>query len=257
MLVLSRRATDKICFPNLGISVEVLRINGNTVRLGIDAPADVKVLRHELAALGDAETGLSHIEAKWGKLSHDMRNRLNTATLALHLMQQQINAGLVSEAETSLQKALREFQAFDEELGAASSPPVAAAAAAARQRRALLVEDDANERELLAGVLRMSGFSVDTAHDGLAAMGYLNKHELPDVILMDMRMPRLDGPKTVSAIRRTPNYAGVKLFAVSASDPRNFGVSTGPRGIDRWFSKPLNPSSLIVEINRAFPAEQN
>lgn len=254
MLVLSRRASDKICFPNLGISVEVLRINGNTVRLGIDAPDDVKVLRHELVEGCESETCSAHIERKWGKLSHDMRNRLNTATLALHLMQKQIDAGLVSEAETNLQIALREFHAFDEELGTVNSQPSAHADV---QRRALLVEDDANERELLSGILRMSGFTVDTARDGLSAMGYLNKHELPDVILMDMRMPRLDGPKTVTAIRRTPNYSGVKLFAVSATDPRELGVSTGPRGIDRWFSKPLNPSSLVVELNRELVMELN
>ena len=254
MLVLSRRAADKVCFPNLGISVEVLRINGNTVRLGIDAPDDVKVLRHELAACYESEGCSASVESKWGKLSHDMRNRLNTAMLALHLMQKQIDAGLVSEAETNLQKALSEFQAFDAELGAANSQhPVEPS----MQRRALLVEDDVNERELLAGILQMSGFTVETAHDGLAAMGYLNKHELPEVVLMDMRMPRLDGPKTVSAIRRTPDYSDVKLFAVSATDPRELGVSTGPRGIDRWFSKPLNPSSLVVELNREFAGELN
>ncbi len=254
MLVLSRRAADKVCFPNLGITVEVLRINGNTVRLGIDAPDDVKVLRHELATCYEPEARCSPLENNWGKLSHDMRNRLNTAMLALHLMQKQIDAGLVSEAETSLQKALRGFQAFDEELGAANPHH---AVETDVQRRALLVEDDANERELLAGILQMSGFAVDTARDGLAAMGYLNKHQLPDVVLMDMRMPRLDGPKTVSAIRRTPNYSDVKLFAVSATDPRELGVSTGPRGIDRWFSKPLNPSSLVVELNREFTGELN
>ncbi len=254
MLVLSRRATDKICFPNLGISVEVLRINGSTVRLGVDAPEDVQVLRHELMASYDPKACSASGLSKWGKLTHDMRNRLNTAMLALHLMQKQIDAGLVSEAETNLQKALAEFPAFDEELGAASpqrpsEPEV--------RPRALLVEDDANERELLAGILRMSGFTVDTARDGLAAMGYLNKHELPEVVLMDMRMPRLDGPKTVSAIRGTPDYSGVKLFAVSATDPRELGVSTGPRGVDRWFSKPINPSSLVVELNRAFSGQLN
>ena len=254
MLVLSRRASDKVCFPNLGISVEVLRINGNAVRLGIDAPDDVKVLRHELVERYESEMCSTQDQEKRGKLSHDMRNRLNTAMLALHLMQKQIDAGLVSEAETTLQKALGEFQVFDEELGAANShrgvePDV--------QRRALLVEDDANERELLAGILRMSGFAVDTAHDGLAAMGYLNNNELPEVVLMDMRMPRLDGPKTVSAIRGTPNYSGVKLIAVSATDPRELGVSTGPRGIDRWFAKPLNPSSLVVELQREFAAALN
>ncbi len=49
MLVLSRGQTDKIVFPNLDITIEVLRIEGNRVRVGINAPKDISVLRHEIA----------------------------------------------------------------------------------------------------------------------------------------------------------------------------------------------------------------
>ncbi len=252
MLVIARRASDKFCFPNLGISVEVLRIKGKTVRLGIDAPDDVKVLRHELAT--GVQSSMTPAEKKWRELSHELRNRVNTTALALHLMQMHLEAGRVGDAENTLQKALSEFRMLDEKLGAANSQ---AAADADQPCRVLLVEDDANERELLSGILQMNGFAVDTADDGLAAMCYLNKHERPDVVLMDMRMPRLDGPKTVSAIRGTPNYSDVKLFAVSATDPSEFGVRLGPKGIDRWFAKPLNPNSFVVELNRELTTELN
>ncbi len=49
MLVLSRKQEEEIVFPELGISVRVLRTKGNQVRLGIKAPSDVRVLRGELA----------------------------------------------------------------------------------------------------------------------------------------------------------------------------------------------------------------
>jgi carbon storage regulator CsrA len=49
MLVLSRRAADQILIPSLGITLEVLSIKGNVVKLGIDAPQSVRVLRGELA----------------------------------------------------------------------------------------------------------------------------------------------------------------------------------------------------------------
>jgi carbon storage regulator CsrA len=252
MLVLSRRPNDKICFPNLGISVGVLRVDGNNVRLGIEAPKDVKVLRHELAERFEA--GVAAAEKTNAKLSHDMRNRLNTATLALHLTQQQLKLGRAEDAQTTLEKAFREIQALDTELGNLPSqinPDVN------EKRRVLLVEDDTNERELLSGILRMNGFTVDTAEDGLEAIGYLNNHEMPDGVLMDMRMPRLDGPKTITAIRGTATYSDLKLFAVSATDPNEMGVSTGPQGIDRWFSKPLDPTSLVDELNREFTSQWN
>ncbi len=252
MLVLSRRPKDKICFPALDISVEVVRVNGDTVRLGIEAPKDIKVLRHEL--VGQIQNEVAAEQCGAAKLSHDMRNRLNTATLALHLMQQQLQTGRHEDAQRTLERAIDAFRTFSSTLG--TSPP-RSDRQSGMQRRMLVVEDERNERELLSGILRMNGFAVDTAEDGLEAMAYLDEQELPDGVLMDMRMPRLDGPAAVSAIRQQPNYSGLKVFAVSATDPDDLGVSTGPRGIDRWFAKPLNPNSLIDELKREFSPQLN
>ena len=55
MLVLSRKENERLLFPSLGISIEVSQIRGKKVRLGIDAPADVPVLREELADLKGLE----------------------------------------------------------------------------------------------------------------------------------------------------------------------------------------------------------
>ena len=57
MLVLSRRLNEKIVLPGLGITIQVLDIRRGTVRLGIEAPPDVSVLREELAGRPRAEAG--------------------------------------------------------------------------------------------------------------------------------------------------------------------------------------------------------
>src|SRR3954469_2643359 len=82
MLVLSRGRNDKVVFPTLGISVEILRVAGNKVRLGIEAPHEIPVHRHEVSqrieAHGDSNTVKFPAPADTlaAKLNHATRNRL-------------------------------------------------------------------------------------------------------------------------------------------------------------------------------------
>jgi CheY-like chemotaxis protein len=202
----------------------------------------VRVLRHELAQEADLEL-LAMPEAP--QMSHHrLRNRLNKATIGLALVQKQLELGRSSDADATLERVLAEFQSLEDDLSAVSS------AGERGERRALLVEDDANERELLAGFLQLSGFQVHRVADGCDALDYLAEHEQPDVVLLDMQMPRCDGPTTIHRIRQNPAYAGLRVFAVSGKIPADMGVSVGPAGVDRWFRKPLNPQALVQEIQR-------
>lgn len=255
MLVLSRGRNDKVVFPTLGISVEILRVSGNKVRLGIEAPHEIPVHRHEVSermeANGEAETLRFPVppDSLSAKLNHATRNRLNAAALGLHLLHQKIEIGDLSDAESTIFKIFKELKAIETQLdGPAERQPrkiePRVAANGEPHHRALVVEDDDNERELLAGCLRVSGFEVDTASDGLQAMVRLTEHA-PDVILLDIQMPRFDGCKTISAIRNNPDFRCLKLFAVSGMRPEDTNISVGPNGVDRWFTKPLNPKTLL------------
>ncbi len=243
MLVLSRRQDDKIVFPRLGITVEILKIAGRCVRIGVDAPPDVRVLRHELAQGQD----LAHEPAQQpsGKSrDHELRNRLNKATVGIQLAQKQLEVGHLDDADRTMARVLTEFHNLEEELSQSRAPHSA-------RRHALLVEDDANESELLAGYLRLSGFDVDTAADGCDALDYLGRRH-PDVVLLDMQMPRCDGPSTISAIRGNPDHRDLKVFAVSGAVPADMGVTIGPAGVDRWFRKPLDPQTLVKQLQQDF-----
>jgi CheY-like chemotaxis protein len=179
------------------------------------------------------------------EVSHRIRNRLNAATLALHLLQKQLEAGLTRSGEATIENALHELESLDRDVGRDLSD-----AAVSHARRALLVEDNSNESELLAGYLRLCGYEVDTAQDGLAAISYLRERERPDVVLLDMMMPRLDGAKTVTSIRSDPRLEGIRVFAVSGSDRESMGMEIGPRGVDRWFRKPINPRDFVAELDK-------
>lgn len=245
MLVLARREKEKLVFPNIGVTVEILKISGRNVRVGIDAPPEVRVFRDEVTGASDP-IDMDLLAAKSpGVSNHRLRNRLNKLQLGLHLLRRQSEQGLQAEGEETLQKVLAEFQTLDGELtrpeGAPSGKDI---------RRTLVVEDDKNEGELLAGILRMNGFHVDVANDGCDAMDYLASHGQPQIVLLDMHMPRCDGPETLSAIRRHPDYRGLSVFGVSGRTPAEMGISVGPGGVDRWFTKPVNPEVLVRAMNR-------
>ncbi len=245
MLVLSRKLNQTVRFPNLGISIELVRVAGNTVRVGIDAPDGVLILRGELADdASDVCDGSAQAESQrnW---RHDLRNKLNSANLALEVLQKLLDAGRMAEAEKTLKIAISALSALDQISSRRFSEPKVSeeptTVPSVKRRRALIVEDCANERELLAGYLRLCGYIVDVVEDGEAAMKYLAEHQRPDVVLLDMNMPRLDGPHTIDAIRSNPAYSELKLFVVSGLDREAVKLSTGDRRIDRWFQKPLRP----------------
>jgi CheY-like chemotaxis protein len=184
-------------------------------------------------------------------MSHATRNRLNAAALGLHVLHRKLETGDLSDAEATIFKIFNELKGIEAELGGPAQPgpdPIT-------KHRALVVEDDANERELLAGYLRASGFDVETAADGLQAMVRLTQQQ-PDVVLLDMRMPRFDGRRTVSAIRSNPDYRGLKLFAVSGSEPEDMDITLGPHGVDRWFCKPVDPKRLVDALRDALDTER-
>jgi carbon storage regulator CsrA len=287
MLVLSRGRNDKVVFPTLGISVEILRVAGNKVRLGIEAPHEVPVHRHEIseriaaqessaASISDsgrnaiikmpsvATGGSSDADRQAGRLplremNHAIRNRLNAAALGLHLLHRKLETDDLSDAEATIFNIFNELKAIEEQMeGPAQRKPVVGVLESDHHEphhRALVVEDNDNERELLAGYLRVSGFDVDTAADGLQAMVRLTEHA-PDVVLLDMRMPRFDGRKTISAIRNNPDYRGMKLFAVSGARPEDMNVSLGPSGVDRWFTKPVDPKGLLEALRDELHVER-
>jgi len=241
--VLSRKVTDKVLFPTVGITVEVLSVRGNTTRLGIDAPTEIPICRHEIADLKSIEfdedeaTGL-----KLSRLAHSVRTRLDSATAALNQLHQQFDGNADNAVQDRILDVFRELKALDREANAAIEtgevPPP----------QALLVEPDASERRLLAGYLRMNGIETTTAIDGREALGYLSLHAAPDIVLLDMQTPGCDGRCLVRSIRSTKGFDGLKLFAVCSTDPNSLGIATGPDGIDRWFQKPVDPERLVSEI---------
>jgi carbon storage regulator CsrA len=249
MLVLSRRPNEKIIFPTLQIGVQVVAIKPGVVRLGIEAPDEVGVFREEILdpdQLAALQARAAAGDAEWRQLRHFLRNRLNALGLGLTLLREQLRVGRLQESDSTLAKLTEEFLSVRQRLETFTSEPGRTSFPVTR--RALLVEDDENERELLAGLLRMAGLTVDTAGDGCDALDYLRGRGRPDILLLDMVLPRCDGPSMVRTLRQDPTFAGLKIFAVSGHSPKEVGLSEDPTGVDRWFRKPIDPAILLRDL---------
>jgi carbon storage regulator CsrA len=230
MLVLSRKPDQEFHFPQLGISVRVLQVQGQRVRVGIEAPAEIQVLRSEVLQPPSSA-------------GHDHVNQLNAASLGLQLAQRMVATGRTHEAAEHLQDALDILRRLDRE---ARETPAAASPAASPQR-VLLVEDDANERALLMALLELEGFAVVPAVDGLDALQQLQVCT-PDFVLLDMKMPRCNGWQTVRKIREHDAWRSIPLIAVSGSSPEQDGLEIGRGGVDAWIPKPVQPQLLIQRL---------
>jgi carbon storage regulator CsrA len=258
VLVLTRRENEKILLPDVGVTVELMAVTGNRARLGISAPDNIRILREEVAASQDVLKQAMVRGPVSREFAHALRNRLNAAILATETVRLQIEAQQLAETSATLDRIVTELRAMASMVqGPAPARDVVVpekAAAGHRPWKALVVEDDENESLLLAGILRMTGYEVDVAGDGSDALDYLHSHARPDVVLLDMKLPKLDGATTLGRIRRDPNLDGMKVYAVSATPPKRFGVKTGPGGIDRWFCKPLDPRELVRQLDTELSA---
>jgi carbon storage regulator len=133
MLVISRRLKEKILFPDIETAVQVVDIRGSQVRLGIESPPDLVVLREELQAKGaDREEASGRTSAdesppsqssSSGETCHALRNQLNDAGLSIALLRMQLDKGRLEDAEETLSRIEKEFRALRTDLETRFSKP--------------------------------------------------------------------------------------------------------------------------------------
>jgi CheY-like chemotaxis protein len=113
----------------------------------------------------------------------------------------------------------------------------------------LVAEDNAVNRELIRELLELRGYTVLEACDGQEALGIIERAQ-PDLLLLDIGMPVLDGFAVVRRIRESPRIARLPIVAVTAYAMQGDRERILDSGFDGYLSKPINPSSLTEELNR-------
>jgi two-component system, OmpR family, response regulator MprA len=125
--------------------------------------------------------------------------------------------------------------------------PSSAASNAAKQR-VLVVDDDKAVRESLRRSLEFNGYDVATASDGAEALAGLSAGaaHAPDVVVMDVMMPRLDGIETTKALRAAGN--DVPILVLTARDAVGDRVEGLDAGADDYLTKPFALQELLARV---------
>ncbi len=110
-----------------------------------------------------------------------------------------------------------------------------------RKRTVLVVDDDADARQMLALLLDIAGHSVRTANDGEEAVVVAEAFG-PDVIFLDIRMPKADGYLACQKLRESPALQKTRIYAVSGMSGAAHERRCFEAGFDGQVSKPAEPS---------------
>lgn len=107
----------------------------------------------------------------------------------------------------------------------------------------LLVEDYEDNRVMMKQLLEMSGYKVFEATNGDQAIK-MARIEIPDLILMDLSLPRVDGLSATRQIRAVPYLKNVPIIAVSAHDSADFHAEALASGCNEYVTKPIDFGEL-------------
>jgi CheY-like chemotaxis protein len=113
----------------------------------------------------------------------------------------------------------------------------------------LLVEDTEDNRFMMRRLLEMAGYRVVEATNGEEAVG-LAQSERPDLVLMDLSLPVIDGLAATRAIRKLDGLNKIPIIAVSAHDTSDFQADALAAGCDSYITKPIDFSQLERLIAR-------
>ena len=115
--------------------------------------------------------------------------------------------------------------------------------------KVLIAEDNPVNRELLRELLETRGHSVTEACDGQEALEQIDE-SCPDILLLDLDMPVLDGFATVRRIRENPTIAALPVLAVTAYAMQGDREKVLTSGFDGYLSKPIQSRLLFEEMDR-------
>ncbi len=118
--------------------------------------------------------------------------------------------------------------------------------------KVLIAEDNADSREILSLELEAEGYAVRAVSDGLSAVEAAADFR-PDVIVMDISLPTLDGLEATRRIKAQPGFANTPVIALTAHAMTEDEARFRAAGCDYYLAKPASPEAVLKVISRFLP----
>jgi CheY-like chemotaxis protein len=115
--------------------------------------------------------------------------------------------------------------------------------------RILIVEDQPAQREHLTRVFKRNSFEVFEAGDGVEGVERACFRK-PDLVLMDLRMPRMDGIEAIKLLRKTPKSSDLPIIVVTAWHSERIRTRACRAGANLYLTKPVDPATLMREVTK-------
>ena len=113
-------------------------------------------------------------------------------------------------------------------------------------KRILVVEDQEDDRQIIRDVLAGTGYAITEAEDGEQALVAVSK-ERPDLILMEILLPNMDGYEAMRRIRTDPTLLSIPIIAVTSYAPNEEEQKARAAGCDDFVPKPYSPPEIAGE----------
>ena len=119
-------------------------------------------------------------------------------------------------------------------------------------KRILVVEDNEDNRQIIRDLLTSVGYELIEAADGMEGVA-MAQHHRPDLILMDVQLPVMDGYEATRQIRTVPELADVPIIAVTSYALSGDEAKTREAGCDGYVAKPFSPRQLLAKVREFLP----
>ncbi len=120
-------------------------------------------------------------------------------------------------------------------------------------KRILVVEDQEDNRAILRDLLQSVGYELIEAVNGEEALSMAVKHK-PDLILMDIQLPVVDGYEATRRIKAEPALQGIPVIAVTSYALSGYEEKAREAGCDDYVTKPFSPRDLLAKVQVYLPA---